>query len=77
MRELEQFRRVQLELAQKAAGVLRGPSMVTKAEVANAHADADVERLPELVDDCEIQSAGGGWLFMAGVSVLGGPDVLG
>ena len=75
MQELDLLRRTDRQHAQKAVGVMRGGNLLTKAEVANAQADSDVARLPEDVTaDCELQSAGGGWLFMVDVSSIDGPD---
>lgn len=77
MRELDFARRVDRERAQRAVGVYRGPNLVTKAEVSNAQADHDVERLPELFDDTNLAGlAAGGWGFMIDYSVIDGPDAI-
>lgn len=71
MREVEQLRRQYREIAQRQAGVGRGLNLMTQAEVANAHADADVERLPEMViASGDIQTAGGGWYYMIDVDPI-------
>lgn len=78
MRELEQLRRINRERAQRAVGVYRGANLVTKAHVANAQADHDVERLPEAWSTAgSLQSAGGGWYFTIDLSVIDGPDLIG
>lgn len=74
MQELDLLRQIDRHRAQKSVGVMRGGNLLTKAEVANAQADSDVARLPEDITECEIQSAGGGWLFMVDVSAIDGPD---
>jgi hypothetical protein len=78
MREIDVLRRHYQEVAQRQAGIGRGLPLVTQAEVANAHADTDVERLPEAYFDvADIQTAGGGWMFMIDVSVIDGPEAIG
>lgn len=76
MRELEVFRKHDRERAQKSVGVYGGPNLQTKSAVASAQADHDVERMPEAFDEnCELQSAGGAWLFMIDYDPIDGAPI--
>jgi len=78
MRGLFSFRRRNLEVAQIAAGIYRGSSLLTKAHVASAQADADTARMEEAFsENCDIQTSGGAFTFSIDFSAVDGPDPIG
>tara|TARA_Y100000310_G_C20443106_1_gene697052 strand:- start:433 stop:666 length:234 start_codon:yes stop_codon:yes gene_type:complete len=74
MRELEIYRRELRHAAQRAAGNVASDEPALQADVDQSFVDSEALENSVEVCDCDIQGPGGGFYFIEGFSVVGGPD---